>query len=402
MDFIDGHTVDKQTWRKMSWDKREKLVKDIARFQSEVYAIPFQTMGSLYQVPIESLDSSEPSYLSFIIGAILLTFAFSFPLGIVCVIWLHHTTRHAPPKTTFGLRESQFYLGPMISLDMVRGSMTSHRGPYSNTYDWFCSRLLHCHEKQQTSLKEALRINTEDSLDDAYDCRQIDSFVQDLLELLPKHISPKDVETSYHLLVPDLHSGNIMVDDDGDILAIIDWEFISSVPAWRSCVLPKLFLHRAERAEKPYREDYAVPTLEEIEDPDGFVEDGMNVLYWEHLLDYEMTVLRPVYWAEMERLNRSYVEEHNKNSLNKEFGHAIDIVEAGDLGYNRPYVWMDKLRRGEDTKGLLEGGESLPGYEHLVYVDVSEERKTLESVRSSYTLPNATHTDTHLSAKSCR
>ncbi|KAM4067537.1 phosphotransferase enzyme family protein [Hirsutella rhossiliensis] len=51
-----------------------------------------------------------------------------------------------------------------------------------------------------------------------------------LLKEIPKCIDFKEPSPSFVLAHPDLRCGNILVDDDFHILAIIDWEFSGTIP----------------------------------------------------------------------------------------------------------------------------------------------------------------------------
>lgn len=52
---------------------------------------------------------------------------------------------------------------------------------------------------------------------------------------------------------------NILVDEAGEITAIIDWECVSAVPLWRACQLPEC-LNSQTRDEQPKKEEYAPDT----------------------------------------------------------------------------------------------------------------------------------------------
>jgi len=84
----------------------------------------------------------------------------------------------------------------------------------------------------------------------------------------------------------------------GKLTAVIDWECVSALSLWRACQIPVLLQGRG-RDEEPYWEDYAVDEPgDEVEDepaPDVLDNEGVNSLYWDHLLEYEQTQLRRLF-----------------------------------------------------------------------------------------------------------
>jgi Ser/Thr protein kinase RdoA (MazF antagonist) len=52
----------------------------------------------------------------------------------------------------------------------------------------------------------------------------------------------------------DLSMQNILVDDDGKIIGIVDWECVSALALWKACQLPELLEDR-DRNEELKREN---------------------------------------------------------------------------------------------------------------------------------------------------
>ncbi len=97
---------------------------------------------------------------------------------------------------------------------------------------------------------------------------------------------------------------NILVDGDGEITGIIDWECVSTLPLWRASEAP-VFLKGRDRYQEPKRDEYAPDNGEE--DAGGLTKEaldneGVNSLYWEHLLEYELTMLRGLFSEEMKKV----------------------------------------------------------------------------------------------------
>ncbi|KAK0658522.1 hypothetical protein QBC41DRAFT_237927, partial [Cercophora samala] len=115
---------------------------------------------------------------------------------------------------------------------------------------------------------------------------------------------PETTVLYYH----DLHLNNILVNEEGEITAVLDWECVSAMPLWMSTKVPK-FLDEPTREEEPQRDRYADETPEEaaaaaerLHDPDYLDNEGKNSLYFIHQMEYEATQLRKVYEATLRRL----------------------------------------------------------------------------------------------------
>jgi hypothetical protein len=68
------------------------------------------------------------------------------------------------------------------------------------------------------------------------------------------------------------------------------------LPLWRACQLPE-FLEGRDRNEAPKREIYAP---DDGEKGTGGLDNGrVNNIYWEHLLEHELTILRDVFLKEI-------------------------------------------------------------------------------------------------------
>ncbi|KAI9665451.1 MAG: hypothetical protein M1829_005730 [Trizodia sp. TS-e1964] len=109
----------------------------------------------------------------------------------------------------------------------------------------------------------------------------------------------------------DQSQSNIMVDDTGKISGILDWECVSAMPLWKACDYP-IFLKGRVRETEPARERYR---HDDNGDPD--------VLYWEHLMDYELTMLRRCFINEMRKLEPAWIEIFDSTQTKRDFETAV-------------------------------------------------------------------------------
>lgn len=153
---------------------------------------------------------------------------------------------------------------------------------------------------------------------------------------------------------PDLDLQNILVDGDGTITGIIDWECASTAPLWQAHEYPDL-LFSATRNAKPVKDNYG--DAEKVEDVDeakleldmnnNFDNEGKCDLYWEHMEEWELTQLRKVYDREMTKLCPWWIEKKLERGKLLDVKCALDHVTRGYHSALRE--WLDKVEQGKGT-----------------------------------------------------
>lgn len=148
----------------------------------------------------------------------------------------------------------------------------------------------------------------------------------------------------------DLNLRNILVDDEGRITAIVDWECVSVLPIWMTSNMPQ-FLEGDDRSEEPVRHEYADETPSEAEaaaaadkdDPDKLNNEGKNTLHWEHQMEYEATHLRDVYRTKLKRLWPEWpIRDYD---FRVEFYNSLLQCNVG-IWPGVVSNWIDKIERG--------------------------------------------------------
>jgi hypothetical protein len=186
--------------------------------------------------------------------------------------------------------------------------------------------------------------------------QRILSFITRLVALLPR-LFPTTIASEFDpciLFLHDLHQGNIMVDKHGKIIAMIDWEFIPTVPLWQACQVPK-FLVGPERLTPPKKHNYLRPEWKgEVNSPPEDIKDEyMWEGYYDDLDEYQMGFLRQTFLSEMLRIEPAWLECHKYGMWKRDF---IELVQAAELGYifsARMPTWLDDMEKGRWTPGLL-------------------------------------------------
>lgn len=293
-------------WRTMSLEQKSALTRRVAEFQVQLFrnglpGSPFKTIGTL-----DMKNGQEIVETSTIVS---------------------------PAK----LMSHEFFIMNRLKYDVPRG-------PFGSSHDWLSSQIRLVVLDQESALTKA-----EDE-DDREDAEEILGAAQRLLSLLPK-IFPDDQEDEvatalYH---DDLSLHNILVDENGKITAIVDWECVSAMPLWLTTKMPK-FLTGESREEEPIRDIYADETpsesagAEDKHDPDDLDNEGKNQLYWIHLMEYETTQLRAVYEARLRQLWPDWPLEESHRKV--DFFEAVLQCSAG-IFVKKVNRWVDSVERGD-------------------------------------------------------
>ena len=156
-----------------------------------------------------------------------------------------------------------------------------------------------------------------------------------------------EVTCLYH---DDVNWHNILADPDeqGVLTAILDWECVSTVPLWKACQYP-LFLQGQPRDEEPQHDEYFWPEAEQV----ASGEEVEQVLYGEHMLEYEQTKLRPIFEEEMTKVVPEWSEVRQKSIRQADFALAVNWCD-GPFTYRRVKVWLERILAGKKEYQRLE------------------------------------------------
>ncbi|KAF1962556.1 kinase-like protein [Byssothecium circinans] len=296
MDMCDGTPIRKK-WRKMTWEKKEAVIRQLARFQAELFGKRFEGIGNIYFSP------SEPMFTGLL---------------------------HRQPA----ISQTSFDISRIVSMDFFLGDLIKYdipRGPFKTSYDWLHTRL---------------------QLDEIKEAEAAKEVANQLLDLLPALFPPTNSLSSEPTVLfhDDMSSHNILVTDAGDLTAVIDWEFVSTLPLplWRACQFPRLLEGRIREA-KPLKENYSPDDNEDDqEDPYYLDNEGVSDLYWIAMEEYEVGVMRKLFLEEMRRLQPDWVlvMEDEKNRVKADFERAVGGL---DQSLTRAEIrkWLDSVKDGK-------------------------------------------------------
>ncbi|KAI2630618.1 kinase-like protein [Hypoxylon sp. NC1633] len=220
-----------------------------------------------------------------------------------------------------------------------------HRGPFTSSRDWIKARLsLNEHDCHSTmakcSVRNDLDSDDEDALEDAERTLQIIERLSPLIDqIFPPSQSGDEPSMLFH---DDLSMHNILVDNTGAISGVVDWECVSALPLWKACYFPS-FLESSTRPKEPDRTRYQLG-------PDGQPVD----LYWEHMLEFELTNLRGVFLDEVTRLEPKWMEVFMASSIQRDLDTAVRNCDNEFLARDINDWIEDFNARGDGARSLRD------------------------------------------------
>lgn len=302
LEFIPG-TPARKRWRQMSMEQKTRFTERVAELQTNILRCPLRGIGSL------KLTDDEKSQGE------------SFPDVLV-----YH----------------EFFMGDHVGYDIPRG-------PFSCSHDWLAA-VLGIMIQHQTNV-----LATSDDEDEREDAEEIMPVAKKLLFLLPKLFSPQsstEEQETTGLCHSDLHLNNILINDDGEISAVLDWECVSALPLWMASQVPK-FLDWPARPEEPQRDAYGNVRPEgstegfeyaEKEEDKDLDHEGKTSLYWEHKMEHDATVLREVWETKMKQLWPDGWPLDNRTCDKYQFYRAIE--QCHTFWVQRSNRWADCFAEG--------------------------------------------------------
>ncbi|KAL8342034.1 hypothetical protein RB598_003783 [Gaeumannomyces tritici] len=335
-------------WRDITFSAKEQIVRRLALFCSETFRAQLQGIGSLF------FDNTGPL------------------APAICSA----KTQSVYSGSISSQDRDSFRIERIVSAEFIWDSrihIQVPRGPFESSKDWMLARLslaeAVCRDKlnrlqnrNSSSPGEADRgagledtergdepegtgskEEEEEDEDDIGELEHTMDIISRLRRRLDDFFPPLGPEPDPTIILhDDLSHQNILVDNEGNLTAVVDWECISAVPCWMACQFPPL-LQGKHRSEEPIEAIYQ-------HDEDGNVAE----LFWEHLDDYELTQLRRVFLGEMERLEPEWVEIFESSQRQRDFDLAV--TSCGDeFLMRRIRGWLDDIESGvEGFEGLEE------------------------------------------------
>ncbi|KAK3947304.1 phosphotransferase enzyme family-domain-containing protein [Pseudoneurospora amorphoporcata] len=262
--------------------------------------------------------------------------------------------------------------GPMVSPVFFTGERWYYpvsRGPFQSSHDWLRSYLNIVIKEHSATLSQSQPRTPDDDTDRekrelAEGVTRVARKLTRLLhKIFPQLVHPSERTVLWH--GDSLSLDNLLVDENGRITGVVDWECVSTMPRWVSTQFPEFLRGEVDREEEPHRSRYAdVFSDEDVlgDEQDGGMEDapdneGKTELYWIHLMEYEQTQLRRVYSAKMNQLmGNGWDGEVQEAALKVDFLGAVSKCAQG-LYLKRIEQWVDAV----EAKEFVRLGDVLRG-----------------------------------------
>lgn len=138
------------------------------------------------------------------------------------------TTQGNPKSSEYVVGETvapAFFVDDHIQQDI-------NRGPYQTSAEYVAAHMAFLHHdiQERKSSEKASKREDGEMAQTLYDKLQL---------IMPKLFSDKNKGPTF-LCHQDLSANNILVDENGDVAGIIDWEAVITAPRWQACKLPQL------------------------------------------------------------------------------------------------------------------------------------------------------------------
>ncbi|KAM5439801.1 hypothetical protein MferCBS31731_004211 [Microsporum ferrugineum] len=289
-------------WGSMTWVLKEELTAGIARHSAELFSRRLSGIGNLY-----------------------------FATG------LDNFTDRTEPSNSQKCEAARFVLGRIVSMPFFWGNHFTYdipRGAFDLGSEWLSARLQFIQLDCEKTIRES---EDEDDIEEAQKTLPVVKRLTKAIRLISREEKPT---VSTVLLHDDLSMHNILVDEDGKLQGIVDWECTSTVPLWKAARFPR-FLQGSHRAEKPARDGYTTG------------EGGEN-LFRIHLLEYEQTQLKMVFLEEMERESPDWVRVFQSSRNEADLDAAIENCDLHNLARKMICEWLDELESGKQPESLIE------------------------------------------------
>lgn len=371
MERIPGRPL-RSRWRKTPLHVKEALVKEIAKYQVQLFRQRFSAIGNLFlssssrSGPIEhaaSQGTTEDSQNTKN-SDILLVDGENLDEAFSTLKMNSQTPEGRNSTEEFSTMVVNTKAAPLVNKRTpVVGPLVSHfifqcdhapqdfpRGPFTTSEAWLRARLELALADQETIPKYS---DEKDDIKDAHSTREV---IERLLRLLPSIFPPLSRESGQSVLFHgDLSFQNILVDGNGKLTGIVDWDFISAVPLWKACQLP-YFLQGRPRDDEPDIDNLTALTIK-----------SLNTYRW-LLEEYELTKLKATFLEEMKRLEPAWIREFEESSLEADFELAVQTCDNRRQFNRRQFklvqVWLDKREKSNiEPAGRL--CEILHGYRRM-------------------------------------
>ena len=340
MEMMPGRTLCQQ-WRYMNWKQKESLAKRIAGIVAQMFRHKFRGIGNLYQTA-DAL-SHRTNHRNIKPNAHLIkndsTNILPARVGLT----------QDPPSNDIDEKwhMAHYEVGRIVSMSFLWHNRVHYdvfRGPFACSSDWLAARLAFV-------ITESAVRSSDSSMDQRRknSANKYSSIARRLEKQLPNFFPvnsscpDQEVTTLHHY---DTSGYNVLVDREGRLTALLDWDGVSTVPLWKACQMPEFLMSR-------YIDELGESKLER-NDQDCIA----TRMSRDEAISLEKTQLRASFLTEMERIEPQWVEIHKTSRRLADFEKAVQLCDSlfvSDLVNE----WLSNIEQGKECwslqQRLLEG-----------------------------------------------
>ncbi|KAI3330305.1 phosphotransferase enzyme family-domain-containing protein [Ustulina deusta] len=231
------------------------------------------------------------------------------------------------------------------------------RGPFGETCDWMKGRLRLASSDLESRLADVVEEDGKETLQRMLDItgrieRLMPKFIPSFTSPQASCTSEKEVEldnaektpVSTMLCHDGLSLDNILVNDDGILAGVVDWQCISCLPLHDSCQFPAFLQHANDRFAEPVGKYYL-----------AHEDDGPHPAYFRDRKRYEMTRLRRLYIEEMMDRAPGFVDVwRNETSANlRDYEAAVQNCD-NEFAIGPVEEWVEAMEHGRDPTRVVK------------------------------------------------
>jgi Phosphotransferase enzyme family len=335
MEMMPGRPLCEQ-WRYMTWMQKEELVKRVADIVAQMFRHRFRGIGNIYQKqgtpPYPAVERNGPGPTHHAIN----NMTKSPPAIAGC------SRSGSNDDVDKDCPASNYNVDRIVSMSFLwhnRVHYEVHRGPFSSSFDWLKARL------------DFVIIETDDILNDPTSdpnrkasATKHSSLAKRVRQQLPNFfpeprskVSP-EITTLHHY---DMSGFNVLVDGEGRLTALLDWDGVSTVPLWKACQMPEFLVSRF---------------IDEIgDDKPGHIDSdsAASRVSKDEAIALEKEHFRASFLAEMERVEPEWTKIYWGSVRSTDFESAVHLCDS----LFKSHVvdnWLKGIEEGKEYRSLRQ------------------------------------------------
>lgn len=338
MGMMPGRPLCEQ-WRYMNWAQKEELVKRVADVVAQMFRHKFCGIGNIYQSPdtpphpIIERDGPRATHHT------ISDMTNSPPAIPGCPV----------PKSTNDMNmtysASGYSVDRIVSMSFLWHNRVHYdvfRGPFCSTFDWLSARLAFVILEAEDILNDPASDSKRKALADEHSslAKRVRS---QLPSFFPRPSSDPRSQTPEITILHhyDMSGFNVLVDGEGRLTALLDWDGVSTVPLWKACQMPDFLVSRF---------------IDEIGDDRPRHNDGENAAgrtSKDEAITLEKEHFRACFLAEMERIEPEWVEIYKTSVRSTDFESAVHLC---DSLFKSQVVdtWLQDVEQGKKYRSLRQ------------------------------------------------